>query len=90
MTGVTALAGADRLAALFHGRAEAELSLSGQQRDRADDAFMRRHVDLARAALSETTFAEAQREGREASLHEALQLASEWLAGAPAGGAPRG
>ena len=82
MTGVTALAGSARLAALFHGRAEAELSLSGQQRDRADDAFMRAHVDLARAALPAAMFADAQREGREASLQEALRHASEWLAAA--------
>ena len=75
-------AGSARLAALFHGRAEAELSLSGQQRDRADDAFMHVHVDLARAALPEAAFADALREGREASLQEALRHASEWLVAA--------
>ena len=83
VAGAAALAGEPRLAALFYGHAEAELALSGQTRDRADDTFMSARLATSRAALNAADFAHAEREGRESSLEQALAVASVWLAGRP-------
>ena len=68
----------DRAARLY-GAAGAEAARSGVRPDPADEAFLARHMDKARAARGPEAFAALEKLGRELSYDQALDEARAWL-----------
>jgi predicted ATPase/class 3 adenylate cyclase len=68
-------------AARFFGFSEAQMALSGMQRDPADEAFLAPRMALAREALGTETFERAEREGRQLETDQAVAAARSWLVG---------
>jgi tetratricopeptide (TPR) repeat protein len=66
-------------AARFFGAAESRAAQTGLRREPADEAFLARHIALARDALGEPAFAAAETEGRALSNAAAMADARAWL-----------
>jgi predicted ATPase/class 3 adenylate cyclase len=68
-----------QLAARFFGAAQALATLTGLQRDPADEAFLSPLMAVAREALGGEVFETFETEGRQAPLRDALLQARAWL-----------
>jgi hypothetical protein len=65
--------------ARFFGAAESRAAQTGLRREPADEAFLARHVAMAREALGVAAFAAAEAEGRALSNEAAIAEARAWL-----------
>jgi len=68
-----------RVAARFYGAAEAQMAMTGLQRDPADEAFLAPWIDRARIALGAQEFEASTAIGRTNRLGEGLAAARAWL-----------
>ena len=78
--GLAAMAGDSSRAACLYGAAAEEAARSGVRPDPADEAFLSRHIDKARAAHGPEAFAALEARGRQFEYDEALEVARAWLA----------
>jgi predicted ATPase/DNA-binding winged helix-turn-helix (wHTH) protein len=77
--GLAAMASDWDRAARLYGAAAAEAARSGVRPDPADEAFLARHMEKARAARGPEFFAALEKRGRELSYEHALEEARAWL-----------
>jgi non-specific serine/threonine protein kinase len=77
--GLAAMAEDWSRAACLYGAAAAEAARSGVRPDPADEAFLSRHIDKARATHGAEAFAALEARGRKFEYEEALEIARAWL-----------
>jgi predicted ATPase/class 3 adenylate cyclase len=79
--GLAAARGDFERAALYFGSAEMQREQTGLRRDPADETFLVRAIDAARAALGDEVFARVEARGRVVPGAVLLEQARAWLAG---------
>lgn len=78
--GVAAARGDFERAVLYFGSAEMQREQTGLRRDPADEAYLQRAIDVARAALGDEVFARVEGRGRIVPDAVLLEQARAWLA----------
>ena len=77
--GLAALSQEWETCARLYGAAEAEAARTGLRRDPADDVFLARRIEAARAAMGVDSFSRAEAGGRLLAYDEAVASARKWL-----------